>query len=803
MSWPGRPDPEDTYRSEEESDHKDSSTFFEDDILSESDNDLDIDASHILGEEMSLYDDDSNGADQSIHEEDKDTKFKEIESSDQSEQDSVEGDSLGRRIDPSAHEASRYDDRYSIKPDPYSYDDDDDKPDPFNEEKKEDPYNEETIGNSIGEDYYNDYNDDHDIENPSISFRTFGFDNEKNDENSSGSFNEEGSFEDMPSKTESRGSSGIEVEEIIEFGSSYNKEESLNRDAFDDEPKAESNATVQTSRERRIITFLSVFVCCLVLLLAIAIAVGIGLGVNKNKESQPIPTSPPTFPPSNAPTVSPTSAPTLQVTTLKPSLEPSASPTLKILDTISPSSRIVYPTISPTNAPVTVIAIPTTKPTVNVIDIPSTSPPVNEPSPIGGPPEDPANITPSTDFPTKTSTTSPDSQNSALSQLLIANSLDGGEAVMKDGTPQNKAYKWLLKNAFLSIYTDAKILSRYSLATFFYATNGPTTWDSFIRDNGWLTDAPECEWGSTANDQCTKGVYTSLTLDFVGVSGTIPQELGLLIGLERFSVRGSTETADIMSGTIPDIFGTLSNMQTVRLNDNDLEGSIPVSIGSMKNCMILILSGNSLVGKIPPELAETRGRTLNLDNNQLSGKIPSELFALTELKILNLQNNNLSGMIPSEIGYATSISNINFSNNQLGGSIPSEIGNLVEIRSAINFSSNQLSGEIPSEIGRLNKMRNFEVQNNLLAGSIPTNLSGLINIELFRIENNAGITGSLPESVCVTFDSISAITYSGCGLESFECDCCTYCCEGGVCECNVADADICGEDLTGVRAPLF
>lgn len=290
---------------------------------------------------------------------------------------------------------------------------------------------------------------------------------------------------------------------------------------------------------------------------------------------------------------------------------------------------------------------------------------------------------------------------------MIANSLDGGEAVQKTGTPQNEAYKWLLTNAFLTIYSDKEILSRYSLATFFYATNGPTTWDSFIRDDGWLTDAPECEWGSTANNQCTKGVYTSLTLDFVGVSGTIPQELGLLTGLERFSVRGSVEATDIMSGTIPDVFGSLSHMQTIRLNDNDFTGLIPVSFGSMENCIVLTLSGNSLIGKIPTELAKTQARTLNLDKNQLSGQIPSELFSLMGLQILNLQHNNLSGMIPSEIGYATSISNINLSNNQLGGSIPSEIGNLVEIRSAINFSSNRLSGEIPSEIGLLNKMSKY------------------------------------------------------------------------------------------------
>ena len=96
----------------------------------------------------------------------------------------------------------------------------------------------------------------------------------------------------------------------------------------------------------------------------------------------------------------------------------------------------------------------------------------------------------------------------------------------------------------------------------------------------------------------------------------------------------------------------------------------------------------------------------------------------------------------------------------------------------------------------------FEVQNNLLAGSIPVELSSLTNIELFRIDGNSGVVGSMPVAVCDTF-GITTISYSDCGLESFECDCCTYCCVGGLCECNVADADICGEDLTDARAPFL
>lgn len=677
--WPGGFNPNNPYgfpEDEDETDNVDPSTFFDEDIMSQTDNDLEIDASQILGEKLSSDEENSTRQEKSFHEEGEDDKDEKSLYSeyghDQSDQESFTG-SFSHRIDPSAHEPNRYDDdRYRLKPDPYN---EDDGPDPFFERTKEDDYNDgsyrysdryltkpdpydeddgsrersfRSVSMRSGDEYgFDDVAND--IESPPTSNRTFGFNNDDG-EFSSASFDDDGTFGDRSSTMESRGESGIEVEEIVEFDSDSKKS-----DDFDDEPSDESERSVETSRERRIITFLSGFICCLALLLIIAIAVGAGVNRRRRPPPTPMPTLPP---PTKFPTIRPTPEPTP-----KPSFKPTERPT---------KLQTIKPTLSPVMEP------------------------GGEPSPTDGPPGSPGGGSPN-----------PGSGNTDLLELLISNSLDEGEAVTTTGTPQNDAYEWLATNAFLSIYSDKQILTRYALATFFYATNGPTTWDSVIRDDGWLTDAPECEWGSTANNQCTKGEYTSLTLDFVGVSGTIPDELGLLTGLERFSVRGIDQRANVVSGTIPDIFGTLTNMQTIRLNDNDFTGLIPVSFGEMENCVVLILSGNSLIGKIPPQLANTNARTINLSNNQLSGQIPSELFTLAELSILDLQDNNFSGTIPREIGDARSIANVNFSNNRLGGSIPSEIGNLVEIRSAINFSSNQLSGEIPSEIGRLNKMSKY------------------------------------------------------------------------------------------------
>jgi hypothetical protein len=299
-------------------------------------------------------------------------------------------------------------------------------------------------------------------------------------------------------------------------------------------------------------------------------------------------------------------------------------------------------------------------------------------------------------------------ESTELLQLLIDNSFDDGVAVTTPGTPQNEAYEWLRTNAFLDVYSDDRKLTRYALATFFYATNGTTSWDPIIRDDGWLTDAPECDWASTANNQCINDVYTSLTLDFVGVAGTIPDEVGLLTGLERFSVRSNVDGGAFLGGTLPESLGSLANVQTVRLNDNNITGIIPTSFGLMTNARVLLLTGNALTGSIPQELGNTQGRTFYFDDNMLSGPIPPQLFeSLTDLNVLNFRNNLLSGAIPTQIGNLGSLASIDFSQNRLGGAVPSEIGRLASVRSGINLSFNQFSGQLPSEIGLLGSMSKF------------------------------------------------------------------------------------------------
>ena len=117
--------------------------------------------------------------------------------------------------------------------------------------------------------------------------------------------------------------------------------------------------------------------------------------------------------------------------------------------------------------------------------------------------------------------------NDPLMNLLASVSQDGGAALQDENSPQRAALEWLrspLNNAFLS---DERLIQRYALVTFYYATNGEDWKSSFL----WLTSADECIWftSSKSNTICDKdGRIVELDLRENNLLGSLPAEISLL-----------------------------------------------------------------------------------------------------------------------------------------------------------------------------------------------------------------------------------------------------------------------------------
>jgi len=241
-------------------------------------------------------------------------------------------------------------------------------------------------------------------------------------------------------------------------------------------------------------------------------------------------------------------------------------------------------------------------------------------------------------------------------------------------SPQRLALDWMLQDPYTLdlVDDDNRLVQRFALAVFYFATNGPTSWKLENRDS-WLLSSTECPWGITLggyNVECTNDVVDDISLWNDGLFGTIPGEIALLNSLTRLV-----------------------------LFQNNLEGTIPTEIGLLSSLTVL-----------------------SLDSNRLDGSIPTEIGPLTSLTSLALHQNNLEGAIPTEIGLLSSLKNFVLASNNLEGGIPTEIGLLSSLTNLDLSRNATLSGRVPTELGNLSNLERLYLYDSQLTGSIPSNL---------------------------------------------------------------------------------
>lgn len=235
------------------------------------------------------------------------------------------------------------------------------------------------------------------------------------------------------------------------------------------------------------------------------------------------------------------------------------------------------------------------------------------------------------------------------------------EAFSDYDTPQYKAADWATNVAPLQLSgSDPRMISRYALATFYYATEGDD-WErcgvgSTNCDTGreWLTAENECDWLAISCEDPSGGDYTVVELFFRkyirellfkctmflicyvcfvaptgpfgnNVAGTLPFEVALLTGLGRIVL-----SKQKLSGSIPETWTGLTNLNTLIIGTNELTGTFPDFL--LQNTLLgsLYVSSNKLSGLLPP-LSSASVVDLRFDYNNITGPIPSEFGNLVSL----------------------------------------------------------------------------------------------------------------------------------------------------------------------------
>ena len=361
---------------------------------------------------------------------------------------------------------------------------------------------------------------------------------------------------------------------------------------------------------------------------------------------------------------------------------------------------------------------------------------------------------------------------------------------LNDATsPQSSALSWLLDSVDLDRYSDLRLVQRFVLATLYFSTNG----EEWNDNEGWLTDANECDWSTEDFGSCAGQIYRFLILSERNLVGTLPPEIAMLTLLVELDLG-----INKLRGSIPTEIALLSNLEALWLDQNRLGGALPTELGTMSTMFVLNVEENEMSGRIPTQLSQLTLLTelwfsanlltgpfpdwvstlsnlefLFLSENRFEGRVPTSLGNLAELRGLELSAFGLTGVFPNELwGSFTEISYFDISKNDLQGYIGSEIRFLTE---AVSFDlhTNNFDGTVPIEMGLMQNASYVDLSDNLLTGDIPSELAMLENLEFLYLYDNL-FDGSVPEQLCTRVTNDGLYVAIDCDLVSCDCDCACF-----------------------------
>ena len=207
----------------------------------------------------------------------------------------------------------------------------------------------------------------------------------------------------------------------------------------------------------------------------------------------------------------------------------------------------------------------------------------------------------------------------------------------------------------------------------------------------------------------------------------------------------------VLAGTIPSAIYSLSNVQLINLEFNQLTGKLPDVPNSGIMWRSLIVQENMLTGSIPQSIANiTTLQALDFGANSFSGPVPMALCSLDNLEAIFLKQNDLTGSIPACLGSLDSLANLNLAYNALSSTLPSSLGSLSNL-DGLRVASSGLTGTIPSAFGSMSSLLLFVAHDNRLAGTIPPGIFLIDAFVTLNLKNN-DVSGAIPATIGSALD---------------------------------------------------
>lgn len=248
-------------------------------------------------------------------------------------------------------------------------------------------------------------------------------------------------------------------------------------------------------------------------------------------------------------------------------------------------------------------------------------------------------------------------------------------------------------------------------------------------------------------EKCNYDTTKWIQVDNMGISGSLPTELGLFSVLEYIWIRNNN-----LEGSIPAEIGNISTLKDFHLVEEDLiTGTIPTEflrLGALTSLSLVIVgvNGTAEILEHIPSL-----QNIHISLTDLSGHIPS--FAnTTDLRTLRFAYGDFTGPLPDILGqYRPSMTSIQLQYLPYvdSGPLYTQWHNAPRLNHLMLEQTGR-TGTIPTEIGKLTSLLTFQIRRELLRGSVPQEVTHIPSLRTFRLQTvnithipSFGSTGNL------------------------------------------------------------
>lgn len=224
------------------------------------------------------------------------------------------------------------------------------------------------------------------------------------------------------------------------------------------------------------------------------------------------------------------------------------------------------------------------------------------------------------------------------------------------------------------------------------------------------------------------------------------------------TVAGIDLNHGLITGTLPEELGLLTDLALFHINSNRFKGCLPQSFRNLRLLYEIDISNNVFSGEFPSVLLCLPSlKFIDIRYNKFSGAVPPELFDL-KLDALFINNNDFHFTIPKNLGNST-VSVLVMANINLQGCLPPGIGKMSGTLNEIILTNSGLSACFPQEIGELTKLTVFDLSFNDLVGALPRSMANMKSLEQLNIAGNK-LSGEIPEMIC-SLPRLENFTYAG------------------------------------------